>query len=213
LTNERQRKELLSAVKRMATLGLVAGTSGNLSARVKTGLYLVTPTSLPYETMTTDDLVLINDQLETVEGEGIPSSESLLHLAVYRKRADVAAICHTHSIYASAAAAAQVSIPPILDEVVVKLGGGVECAAYGPPGSEELAENAAKALGNRGAVLMRNHGVTGVGKTPAEALEACELVERVAQIFLMSQLAGGAKPLPPEVIEAGQAVYRMRHGL
>lgn len=197
----------------MATLGLVAGTSGNLSIRVKPGLYLVTPTSRPYDTMTAADLVAINDDLETVEGDGVPSSESLLHLAVYRARADVAGICHTHSVYASAVAAAHVSIPPILDEVVVKLGGAVECAAYGPPGSEELATNAARALGNRGAVLMRNHGVTGVGKTPAMALEACELVERVAQIFLMAQLAGGAKSLPPGVIEAEQAVYRMRHSL
>jgi L-fuculose-phosphate aldolase len=207
------RRSLLAAAQKMLSLGLVAGTSGNLSVRVGSGLYLITPTSAPYDTMRPADLVVINDDAEPIDGDGVPSSESLLHLAIYRARADVSAVCHTHSVHASAAAAAGISIPPILDEVVVKLGGGIECAAYGPPGSELLAANATSALGDRGAVLMRNHGVAGVGSSPAEALEACEVVERVAHIYFLARLANGAKPLPGDVIESERAVYRMRRGL
>jgi L-fuculose-phosphate aldolase len=181
--------------------------------RLDRGSYLLTPTQKPYATMSEADLVVVNHDLEPIDGDGVPSSESLLHLAVYRARPDVAAVAHTHSIYASAAAAAGIAIPPILDEVVVQLGGALECAEYGPPASEELASKAVKALGERRAVLLRNHGVVGVGSSPAEAVDACGLVERVAQVYFIAGLAGGAKSLPPEVIESEKAIYRMRRGL
>ncbi|MBI4306303.1 MAG: class II aldolase/adducin family protein [Chloroflexi bacterium] len=213
MTWESERKALLIAAQAMATRGLVAGTSGNLSMRLGHGLYLVTPTSTPYDTMTEADLVVVNGELEPVDSDGVPSSESLVHIAIYRARPDLTAVVHTHSVYASAAAAAGVTIPPILDEVVVQIGGAIECAEYGPPGSEELAIKAAKALGDRRAVLLRNHGAVGAGRSPAEALDVCTLVERVAQTFFFAQLAGGAKPLPVEVIEAERAIYRMRSGL
>lgn len=208
-----QRAALLAAAREMAARDLVAGTSGNISARLDRGLYLVTPTSKPYATMSEADLVVVNDDLEPVDGAGVPSSESLLHLAIYQARSDLAAIAHTHSIYASAAAAAGITIPPILDEAVVQLGGPIECAEYGPPASEDLASKAVKALGDRRAVLLRNHGVVGGGNAPAEALDVCALVERIAQIYFFAQIAGGAKQLPGEVIETEKAIYRMRHGL
>ncbi|MBI4218734.1 MAG: class II aldolase/adducin family protein [Chloroflexi bacterium] len=208
-----QRRALLAAAKAISRQGLVAGTSGNLSMRLEPGFYLVTPTSMPYEDMTGADLVAVDEQLEPVGGDGVPSSESLLHIAVYRARSDVGAVAHTHSIYASAVAAAGNALPPVLDEVVVQLGGAIECADYGPPASEDLARNAVKALGDRRAVLLRNHGVVGVGKTPAEAVNTCALVERVAQVYLFAKLAGGPRPLPAEVIGAEAAIYRMRSGL
>ncbi|MBI4305566.1 MAG: class II aldolase/adducin family protein [Chloroflexi bacterium] len=210
---ESERRALLVAAQAMAARGLVAGTSGNLSTRLQDGLYLVTPASRAYDEMTEADLVVVNEELEPAEADHIPSSESLLHLAVYHARPDLGAVAHTHSIYASAAAAAGIAIPPVLDEVVVQLGGPIECAEYGPPASEELARKAVKALGDRRAALLRNHGVVGAGRTPAEAVEACVLVERVAQIFLFAELAGGAKPLPAEVIDAERAIYQMRYGL
>jgi L-fuculose-phosphate aldolase len=203
LTWDAEREALLAAARSMSDRGLVAGTSGNVSSRLPGSLYLVTPTSLPYETMTVEDL-------EPVDGEGVPSTESQLHLAIYHARADVSAIAHTHSVHASAAAAAGIPLPPILDEVVVQLGGAIECAAYAPPASEELAANAVQSLGGRRAVLLRNHGVAAVGRTPRDAVEACALVERLAQVFFLAKLAGGPVPLPPEVIEAETAIYRMR---
>lgn len=210
---EAERRALLAAARDMAASGLVAGTSGNLSLRLADGLYLITPTSTPYGTLSEADLVVINDELEPVGSDGIPSSESLLHLAIYLARPDISAVVHTHSIFASAAAAAGISIPPVLDEVVVQLGGAIECAEYGPPASEDLASKAVTALGERRAVLLRNHGVVGVGASPAEAVDACALVERVAHVYFISELAGGAKPLPPEIVEAEKAIYRMRYGL
>ena len=214
---EKERKSVLAAAKEMARRGLVAGSSGNASVRLEDRSgeerYLITPAGLPYERMTAADLVLVDGELETLEGEGIPSSESLMHLAVYRARRDVGSIVHTHSIYASAAAVAGKAIPPIVDEMVISVGGAVEVADYGFPASDELAENVVRALGDRRAVLLRNHGLCVAAGSPEEALGIAVLVERVAHIFFVAAAAGGAISLPGDSVEAEQAVYRMRAGL
>jgi len=214
---EEERRSVLAAAQEMARLGLAAGSSGNVSVRLEDESgeerYLVTPAGLPYGRMTAADLVLVNGELETLEGEGVPSSESLMHLAIYRARGDVRSIMHTHSIYASAAAVAGRAIPPVVDEMVISVGGGVEVADYGFPGSDELAANVLGALGDRRAVLLRNHGLCVAAGSPEEALAIAVLVERVAQIFFVAEAGGGAISLPEDSVEAEQAIYRMRAGL
>ena len=128
------RERLLAVAKRMSAEGLVVGTSGNASLRlpIADGI-LITPRGLPYETMTAADMVALDLQGESTEGELAPSSESHMHLAVYEARPDVRGMVHTHSVYASAAAVTGVSIPPILDEMVIVLGGVVRVADYGFP--------------------------------------------------------------------------------
>lgn len=214
--HKEERALVLAAVKEMARLGLVSGSSGNASVRLPTERgeerFLITPAGKDYSRLTGDVLVAVNGDLEPVDGDGIPSTESLLHLAIYRARPDVGAVMHTHSVYATALAVAGRPIPPVMDEMVVYLGGQVEVAGYGFPGSEELAAGAVKALGDRRAVLLRNHGLCGAGATPDEALRACVLAERAAHIFLLAEAAGGAKLLPADAIEAERAAYMMRSG-
>ncbi|GAG18941.1 unnamed protein product, partial [marine sediment metagenome] len=100
-----------------------------------------------------------------------------------------------------------------VDEMVISLGGGVEVAGYGFPGSDELAGNVVLALGDRRAVLLRNHGLCVAAGSPGEALAIAVLVERVAQIFFVAEAAGGAINLPNDAVQAEQAIYRMRAGL
>ncbi len=213
----RERALLLAAVKEMALLGLVSGSSGNASMRLplEHGLerFLITPASKDYSKLAADGLVAVNSEIEPVDGDGVPSTESLLHLAIYRARPDIGAVMHTHSVYATALAVAGRPIPPVMDEMVVYLGGGVEVANYGFPGSEELATEAVKALGNRRAVLLRNHGLCGAGASPDGALQACVLAERAAHVFLLAEAAGGATLLPTDAVEAERGAYLMRSGL
>ncbi len=201
----------------MVRLGLVSGSSGNASARLPADAtrerYLITAAGKDYATLGPSGLVVVDGDLEPVDGEAVPSTESQLHLAIYRARPDAGSVIHTHSVYATALAAAGRPIPPIVDEVVVQLGGQIEVADYAFPGSQELAEAAVRALGDRRAVLLRNHGLCAVGATPAEALQAASLAERASQIFLLAESAGGAVLLPPDAIAAERAVYLMRHGL
>lgn len=213
---ESQREELHAVCLEMYRRGLVGALSGNASRRLTgdgaDGLLLVTPTQQPYYRLRPQDLVVIDMAGDPVEDGPAVSSETALHLEIYRARQDVAAVVHTHSIYASAAAVAGREIPPILDEMILTIGGGVAIGDYAFPGTEELAREVIRTLGDRNAALLRNHGMVGVGPDIWQALEVCDLVERVAHIFVLSQSfrPGGATLLPPDIIEIEQQLFQMR---
>jgi len=210
-----ERAETLVAVERIVSAGLVSGASGNVSRRIRRDggdLLAVTASRVPYHRFTIDDVLIVDMDIEPVWGEGVPSSESLMHAAIYRARADVGAVIHTHSVQASAFAVAGRPIPVVLDEQVLGLGGAVEVAAYGSSASEELAERVVAALGMRAAALLRSHGVVGVGADLDEAVAVVELVERVARVVLSAEAIGGAHALAPEIVRAQEQVYRMMKG-
>jgi L-fuculose-phosphate aldolase len=211
-----ERTVVVQAAQQLLRLGLVAATSGNVSLRLegdeKEGLIAVTPASTDYETMTPEDIVVVDYDVDVIEGDAVPSSESLTHVAVYKARSDISAVIHTHSIYASVLAVAGVPLPPILDELVAYLGGPVEVAEYGFPSSEDLGEKAIQAMGERNAVFIRNHGVLAAGRDMPDALRACELVERAAQIYIQARALGSVRTLPSEVVEAELNIFRMRQG-
>ena len=211
-----ERTVVVQAAQQLLRLGLVAATSGNVSMRLegdeKEGLIAVTPASTDYETMTPEDIVIVDYDVDVIEGDAVPSSESLTHVAVYKARSDISAVIHTHSIYASVLAVAGVPLPPILDELVAYLGGPVEVAEYGFPSSEDLGEKAIQAMGERNAVFIRNHGVLAAGRDMPDALRACELVERAAQIYIQARALGSVRTLPSEVVEAELNIFRMRQG-
>jgi L-fuculose-phosphate aldolase len=213
---EEEKQQVLEACRRIVAAGLVAGASGNVSRRVEgpdgVPLVAITPSRLPYHRLTAGDILVIDFEGDPVEGEGVPSSETLTHLAVYRARADVGAVIHTHSIYASALAVAGLEIPPLIEEQVVLLGGSVPVAEYAMAGSQELADKACAALGEGNAVLLRNHGVLGVGADLEEAASVCELVERLARIYVLALGLGRVTPLPERVVEAEKEMFRTRRG-
>jgi L-fuculose-phosphate aldolase len=213
---EEEKEQVLEACRRIVAAGLVAGASGNVSRRVEgpdgVPLVAITASQVPYHRLTARDIVVIDFEGDPVEGEGVPSSETLAHLAVYRARPDAGAVIHTHSIYASALAVAGQEIPPLIEEQVVILGGSVPVAEYAMAGTQDLADKVAAALSEGGAVLLRNHGVLGVGADLEEAAIACELVERLAQIYVLALGLGRVTPLPEAVVEAEKKIFRMSRG-
>ena len=212
---QEERRAVLEAARRMAALGLVVGTSGNVSVRVDANsdereLMAITPSGIEYDILNTEDILVTDMDIEPVEGDGVPSSEAMLHAEIYRHRADVGAVMHTHSAFATAVAVAGLDIPPIIDEMVLTVGGEVKVAEYAFPSSEALAANVREALGGRNAALVRNHGVVGVGADLREALKVCELVEHAAQVFVYARMLGGTTSLPSDVLEAEMALFEMR---
>jgi|CXWL01.1.fsa_nt_gi L-fuculose-phosphate aldolase len=210
-----ERTEVLEAVRRIVGLGLVAHASGNVSRRIATpdgDLFAVTASRVPYHRFGIDDVLVVDGEVDPVVGDGIPSSESLAHMSVYAARPDIGAVIHTHSVHASAFAVAGLPIPCVLDEQVITLGGAVEVAEYGASASQTLADNVVSALGDRAAVLLRNHGALGCGRDLEEAVAVVELVERVAQVRLLSLQLGEAQDLPVDVVAAEQKIYRMMKG-
>lgn len=210
----KQRQAVADAARRMSADGLTIGASGNVSARLTapdgSPLMVITPSQTPYDKLRPADILATDMDIEPIDGEGIPSSEALLHAAIYRRRPDVGAVMHTHSTYATIAAVAGADIPPIIDEMVIAIGGAIRVSDYEPPASDALAANVCDALGDRRAALIRNHGAVGVGATPQDALAICALVERVAQVFVFASLLGGANPLPDAVVDAEIALFKMR---
>lgn len=190
------RQKVIACGQELISKGLVAGTWGNISARVaETDLIVITPSGKAYPSLSARDAVVVNSSGTVIEGHFRPSSELPLHLEVYAARPDVKAIVHTHSVFASACAVAHKEIPPIIEDLVQVIGGAVAVAAYALPGTAELAKNTVKALQNRNGVLLANHGVLGCGRSLQEALTACELVEKAARIYIYSMSIGGPRIL------------------
>ncbi|MEM1668108.1 MAG: class II aldolase/adducin family protein, partial [Thermofilaceae archaeon] len=207
------REKVIEAFRFMESAGLNWGYSGNISVRLpEEGLYLMTPSGLRKAQMRPEDLVVVDEQGNLVEGGRAPTSEYLMHLAVYRARSDVKAVVHAHPVYASVLAALRRRLEPVLDEITVYLGGAVEVADYGPPGSEELARNVVRALGDRCAVILANHGVLTCGKDLDEALDALVYLERAAKVYVITLLLGTPHPLPAEVLEFEKQLYLLRRG-
>lgn len=204
--------EVIASVVRVARemfrSGLVVGTAGNVSARLGDGTIALTPSSMPYPEMTADDVVRVRLDGEQVDGAGSPSSEKSLHLECYRRHPEVGAVLHCHPAHASMFAVAQRPIPAVIEEAVVYIGGDVGVCGYQRTGGTELADVVAAALGDRGAVLMANHGLVCVGRDTDDALHVAHVVEHTAHIVWGASLLGGVEELSPDVVGDFAGVYR-----
>ena len=171
--------------------GLFSGTSGNMSCFLREeGLMLITPTSVRYDVMRTEDIVTMRLDGTVAEGRLKPSSEWRMHAAVYSHCPDVSAVFHTHSPYATAFAVNHQTIPAVLIEALVFLGGDIRCAPYATPGTEEVGLNAVPALDGRKGCTLANHGVLAVGDDLAQAYLNAEYIEDVAKVYAIAKSIG-----------------------
>ncbi len=199
---EEVRSSVVEVLRILEEKGLNYGRSGNVSVRIPDkGHVVITPSGLVKSSLSPKDLLVVDMEGNVIEGEGLPTVEIHLHLRIYREYEYFNAVIHAHATYSSALAVAREGIPPIIEEVVLYVGGEVRVADYAPFGSRELAENAVKALRDRRAALLANHGVVACGKDLWEALEVLEVVERVAHIYVLSKAIGKAFTIPSEVVE------------
>jgi L-fuculose-phosphate aldolase len=203
------REAVLATAKRMLAEGLVEGTSGNISGRLPDGLVCLTPSSVAYDTMTLDDLVVVEPDGTVVEGTRSPTTEKDLHLATLNRYPELGAVIHSHAVYATMFALAHEPIPAVIEEVVVYLGGDVPCCDYRGTGTTALGEEVAARLADRGAALLANHGLVTCAATPAKALHNAALAERTAKIVWGARAMGATiHPLPAKVGTDMAGVYR-----
>lgn len=189
----KNKKLIVESGKRMAGSGLTVETWGNISFRdPETQLVYLTPSAMLYDTITEEDVVVCDLEGNVVEGTRKPTIEKDLHLSVYRERKEVNAIIHTHPMYSMVYAAQGKDIPLIIDEAAQVLGDVCRCAQYGLPGSDELAANCVKALGEKAnSCLLHSHGAVCVGENMEGAFKVAKVLEVTAQIYYMIQSAGG----------------------
>ncbi|GKX29992.1 hypothetical protein SH1V18_24720 [Vallitalea longa] len=192
---EKRKKELCEAGLRLLETGLIAGTWGNISMKLNDDYMLITPSGIPYDKLTPDDMVLVNINDFSYDSNNKPSSEKRLHGEIYKTRKEFNAIIHTHSSNASTVAAAKREVPPLLDDMVQILGPSVRVADYALPGSKKLVKGAIKALKGRSAVLLANHGAACGGRNLEEAFTACFILEKACKTFIEVQFLGGGVPI------------------
>ncbi|WP_432053914.1 class II aldolase/adducin family protein [Streptomyces sp. bgisy022] len=173
--------ELVATARRTAADGLVVGTSGNVSVRVG-DIVLVTPSGVPYDRLTPEDLTGVDLDGRQVRGSLVPTSELPLHLAVYRA-SGARAVVHTHAVHATAVSTLVDELPPI-HYMAAALGGVVRVAPYAPYGSDELAAHALRALRDRSGCLLRNHGTLTHGATLDQAYDRTAQLEWMCRLWL-----------------------------
>ncbi len=203
---------VLKATQDMVDRGLVSGTAGNVSGRMPDGNVVMTPSSTPYDTMTVDDLVVVDLDGTVVDGERGPTSEKALHLACYRDYDEVGGVVHCHATYASMFALVRKPIPAVIEEFVVYVGGDVPIAAYKPTGSDELADEIVTHLGDRSVALMANHGMLAIGRDADDALHTALCVEHNARIIWGARALGDPVPIPDKNTQDFTGVYEFVRG-
>jgi len=206
---ENLKKQVVDIAKRAEASGLCKHKAGNFSIRDKeTGYIVVTPSSIDREELTHHDICVVDLNAKVIEAlTGLkPTSELLVHLAIYKKREDVNAVAHTHSRFATSFAIVNKPIPPVVYECAL-LGlreGYVPVAPYGRPGTQDLADKVADTTLIADLVLMESHGAIAVDGDAKEALLKANYVEELAELYYRSMMINGGeepKALPLEELQ------------
>jgi L-fuculose-phosphate aldolase len=209
-TEQTLRRALVRAGRDLYRQGMMAGASGNLSARIADDRVLITPSGAAKGRLRPTELLIIDMNGNLIDGEGRPSSETALHLAIYRRYPEVQAVVHAHPLKATAMAAAHRAIPvDTLPEALFALG-SIPLVPYFPSTTPDLGEAVAQALADGDGALLLNHGAVTIGKSVDAARGKLEILEALADTAIQTHLLGGAVPLPGAEVERLRAIWRQR---
>jgi L-ribulose-5-phosphate 4-epimerase len=207
---EKLREELWQLHLELPKNNLVKWTGGNVSARDRdTGYVVHKPSGVRYEQLRPELMVITDLEGNVVEGSLKPSSDAASHLYIYRQRADVGGIVHTHSPYATSFAALGRSIPVCLTGMADEFGGPIPCGGFALIGTEAIGKVVVESIGQSCALLLKNHGVFTIGKNGEAAVKAAVMTEDVAKtVWLALQLGA------PDIIASDDVAklhYRYTH--
>lgn len=203
MTVEEMREEVCAWAKQSYREKMFAGTSGNLSVyNREQDILVITPSSVPYESITPNDMIVMRLNGDIIEGHYRPSSEWRMHAVIYAEKQDVNAVIHTHSPYATSFAVNNMEIPVILIEMIPFLGGNIQVAKFAWPGTPEVGTEAVKVLKDRNGCLLANHGVLAVGNSLEQAHVRGVYVEDAAKIYSIAKGNGPITLIDPKDIAA-----------
>ena len=189
-----QAEEVIKYAKMLNSENLSALRSGNISVRCKEG-FLITPSGVKYSMLKENDIVYVSLDGEFKNYKKKPSSEWRFHKDIYKNKNEANAIVHSHSTYATAVAAHRKSIPAFHYMIALAGGNDIKCADYATFGTEELSQNIIKALNNRKACLMSNHGQVAFETSLDKAFELAKEVENICQQYINALKIGNPKIL------------------
>jgi len=192
---ENFKEQVLSIAKRAQRDGLCKHKSGNFSIRdTETGYVVITPTGVDREKLSVDDICVVDLEANVIENlTGLkPTSETLMHLNIYKTRTDVNAIAHTHSMYATSFAVLNKPIPAIVYECAnMGLGAGrIPVAPFGRPGTTALADSIVDACTEANCFLLEKHGAVSIdARNLYEAYLNASYIEELAQLYYIALTA------------------------
>lgn len=205
MEKERAKEQVIQAAIECSDKKLIHGTSGNVSIACREeGVMVITPSGIPYEEITPDMVPVIDLATgEWTEGKCKPSIEAPMHRLIFLNKVKMEAVVHTHSPFATAMSILVEELPAVAAASAPY--SPVKVAPFEIPGSQEIAEEAVKAMGDHNVVcLLENHGLIAAGRNVSQAMSIAEYVEENSQIAYYTYAAGKMKPLP----ESG---YKIMH--
>lgn len=182
--------------------GLVSGRDGNVSVRSGADTLVATPSGVNKGFITEEMLITVDFNGKLLHGSGKVTSELSMHTLIYRMRADISAVIHTHAPYATAFAACGKTIPDnVLIEIPVIIG-RIGLAGFAVPGTEAVAKSIEPFVKDCTVILLQNHGIVTFGRDIYEAYDRLEAVENAAKTILMAKLAGDARLIDPQTVRS-----------
>ena len=201
---ERQfRKQIVYTNRICVENSLIRSSDGNISIRLDTDRFLITPSGLYKRRLKRGQILIVNSKGELIHGKGDlkPSSERLMHMEAYRQREDIGALLHAHPPYSTALTLAGIPFPENIVPEILALLGEVATAHYAVPGTQDLAKSISEPIKTHDAILLSNHGSLTVGRTLEQALIALERMEFAAQLYYLANNLGKIIPLPEAEIK------------
>src|SRR4051794_29491299 len=191
------REQMCDVGRRIWLKGFCAGNEGNHSFRLSEDRILCTPSLISKGNLKPDDMCIVDLNGKQISGKRKRTSEILLHLAIYKQRADAKAVIHSHPPHATAFAVAGVELPTCIHPEAEVFLGPVRTAKYVTPGDTRLGESIAPYIKESNTILLGNHGVVCYGPDLEDAYYKLEIVDAYARILLLTKQLGSIRPLDP----------------
>jgi L-ribulose-5-phosphate 4-epimerase len=194
------RKKIIVYARKLQAERLVYSTAGNISMRIpgEPHLLAITPSWMEYDILEPEDVPIVTVDGDVVDGRTEPTSESLMHRLICKRRPEIGAIVHTHGKAVMAMANLGWTLPPILTGLCEATGGAVSTSPYSQPGTEQMADYTEPALRDRGATFLRYHGLLAYGVDLEHAFHTASVVEGACEVYLTLRQLGEVHELPPE---------------
>ncbi len=212
---EEEKQNVIDACKQLQREGSVIGTWGNVSVRCDDKIVL-TPSRVAYDDLTVEDMVVMSLEGEILESPRgrVPTSEREVHRQLYLARKDIKAVVHAHTLHAMAVSTLPiVEVPCLVEEMSQLLGGSIPLTKRYVPAEqhEKLGMAAAEVIGDRGAMLLRNHGPVSCAPTLEEALLSVKVVERACELYL-SVMHSDYNKIPEQFVISERYRYTHTYG-
>jgi L-fuculose-phosphate aldolase len=192
--------EIVHSGHRLYEKGFVAANNGNISVRLDSGLFLVTPSGICKGDLRLQDILKVDRNGLCIEGNLKPTTELKMHLEIYRVRPDISSVVHAHPVYSTAFAAARIPLDQcILPEMITTIG-AVPLAPFALPSTDAMADSIAPIFEKTDAALLASHGVVTAGNSVWSAYYKMERIEHYAQILFISKYLGGPRALDKQTV-------------